>query len=124
MVLDIHSPRATDRVLDLGCGWGTISYGMAPLAAEVVGLDFSRRAIESCGAQMARHGFDNVVFRVGDARATGLDAGSFDVVVAADLFEHCIPAIRRKWPERHSDSSRPEATSWYGRHAGAISSRC
>ena len=32
-----------------------------------------------------------MVFRVGDARASGLDGGSFDAVVAADLFEHLYP---------------------------------
>ena len=36
-------------------------------------------------------GLDNVFFRVSDARASGTAAGSFDVVVAADLFEHLYP---------------------------------
>ena len=92
MVLSLHSPGPADRVLDLGCGWGTISCALAPLAKEVVGVDFAERAVAECNAHLAHAGFDNVAFRVGDARDTGLDAESFDVVVAADLFEHLYPA--------------------------------
>lgn len=92
MVLSLHAPGPGDRVLDLGCGWGTISCAMAPLAKEVVGLDFAERAVAECNAHLAQTEFENVAFRVGDARDTGLDAGSFDVVVAADLFEHLYPA--------------------------------
>ena len=87
----MHAPRPTDRVLDMGCGWGTISYALAPKVREVVGLDFSGRAIAGCNARQDLHGLDNVEFRVGDARDSGLAAGSFDVVVAADLFEHLYP---------------------------------
>lgn len=90
-VMEIRAPRPTDRVLDMGCGWGTISYALAPRVREVVGLDFSERAIAGCRARTDLHGFDNMVFEVGDARDSGLDAASFDVVVAADLFEHLYP---------------------------------
>lgn len=92
MVLSLHEPGPSDRVLDLGCGWGTISCAIAPLAKEVVGLDFAERAVAECNAHLAHTEFENVAFRVGDARDTGLDDGSFDVVVAADLFEHLYPA--------------------------------
>lgn len=91
MLLELHTPRPTDDVLDLGCGWGTISYAMAPKARSVVGLDFSQRAVEECDARLAQSGLGNLEFRIGDARDTGLPAGSFDVVVAADLFEHLYP---------------------------------
>ncbi len=92
MVLALHSPGPADRALDLGCGWGTISCALAPLAKEVVGVDFAERAVAECNAHLAQTEFDNVAFRVADARDTGLEAASFDVVVAADLFEHLYPA--------------------------------
>ena len=90
-MLDLLTPRPTDRVLDLGCGWGTISFALAPRVREVVGLDFSARAVAGCEASLERFGFDNVSFRVGDARGSGLAAASFDAVFAADLFEHLYP---------------------------------
>ncbi len=90
-VLELHAPQPTDRILDLGCGWGTISFALGPKVREVVGLDFSERAIACCNERLDSSGFDNVSFRVGDARDSGVRAGSFDVVTAADLFEHLYP---------------------------------
>ena len=90
-VTELYAGRPTHRVLDMGCGWGTISYALAPRVREVVGVDFSERAVAGCNARVPVHGVDNVVFQVADARATGLEAGSFEAVVAADLFEHLYP---------------------------------
>lgn len=90
-VLELCAPRPTDRILDVGCGWGTISFALAPKVREVVGLDFAERAIARCNARLDAFGLANVFFRVGDARDTGLAAASFDAVVAADLFEHLYP---------------------------------
>lgn len=90
-VLEIHRPGPDDRVLDLGCGWGTFTFALAPLAGSVVGVDFSERSIELCRERLARHGAENVRFLRADAGDTGLPEASFDVVVAADLFEHLYP---------------------------------
>lgn len=90
-VLRLLAPGPADRVLDLGCGWGTISWAMASRARHVVGLDFSERAVEECNVRLARTEVRNLEFVTGDAADTGLSAGAFDVVVAADLFEHLYP---------------------------------
>lgn len=90
-VLEIHHPDRDARVLDLGCGWGTFSLALAPEVREVVGVDFSERSIELCRQRTAEAGLANVSFVRADAAATGLEAGSFDVVVAADLVEHLYP---------------------------------
>ena len=95
-VLDLLAPRRSDRVLDLGCGWGTISFALGPIVREVVGLDFSERAVASCDRRQRTAGFHNILFRVGDARGSGLRAASFDAVVAADLFEHIYPEDSHK----------------------------
>lgn len=95
-VLELHTPRPGDRVLDLGCGWGTISIALASRAREVVGLDFSERAVSACRRRLDVAGIDNVRFRCADARDTGLRAASFDAAVAADLFEHLYPDDSRE----------------------------
>jgi len=90
-VLGIHPPAADDRVLDLGCGWGTFTFALAPRVGQVTGVDFSERSVELCRERLGREGARNVRFLRADAGDTGLPEGSFDVVVAADLFEHLYP---------------------------------
>lgn len=90
-VLGIYDPLPGERVLDLGCGWGTFEWILAPRVAEVVGVDFSHRSVELCERRRAALGLPNVRFVQADAGDTGLPAGHFDLVMAADLFEHLYP---------------------------------
>lgn len=94
-VLRLAEARPTDRVLDIGCGWGTITFGLAPHVATVLGVDFSARSVEFCETRKAEgqggEASDRVAFLCADAGATALDAGTFDLAVAADLFEHLYP---------------------------------
>jgi ubiquinone/menaquinone biosynthesis C-methylase UbiE len=90
-VLEIYEPRAEERVLDLGCGWGTFCWALGHRVKEMVGLDFSRRSIDLCEARLPETGLGNVSFVCADARATGLERESFDLVLAADLVEHLYP---------------------------------
>lgn len=84
------------RVVDLGCGWGTISFPLAERAAEVVGIDFARAALDVCLERIAREESSTGSgrppgFVQGDARRTPLRSSRWDVVVAADLVEHLYP---------------------------------
>jgi SAM-dependent methyltransferase len=90
-VVAIHPPRPTDRVVDLGCGWGTFDFALADRVASIVGVDFSERAIDFCERRLGDEPRPNVRFLRADAGATGLEEGAFDVVLAADLFEHLYP---------------------------------
>jgi 2-polyprenyl-3-methyl-5-hydroxy-6-metoxy-1,4-benzoquinol methylase len=90
-VLELHAPRPGDRVVDLGCGWGTFSFALAERGLDVLGVDFSQRAIEFCEARRAERGTETPRFLCADAGDTDLEAGSYDVVIAADLFEHLYP---------------------------------
>jgi SAM-dependent methyltransferase len=90
-VLEIHPPGPSDRVVDLGCGWGTFTFALAPRVREIVGVDFSERSIEICTQRLRGEPRDNVRFVCADAGDTGLGTEAYDVVVAADLFEHLYP---------------------------------
>lgn len=90
-VLEIHEPGPEDRVADLGCGWGTFDFALAPRVGEMVGVDFSEKSIRLCRDRLASDPHDNLRFLCADAGDTGLEGGSFDVVLAADLFEHLYP---------------------------------
>ena len=96
MVTALADPHPTDRVVDLGCGWGTFEFALADKVRKIVGVDFSRKSIEFCNAELARHPRGNVSFRRADAGDTQLEASSWDLVVAADLFEHLYPEDSRK----------------------------
>ena len=90
-VLEIYEPGPEERVLDLGCGWGTFCWTLGPRVAEMVGVDFSQKSIDLCERRLARTGIDGVSFLCADARETGLEAESFDLVIGADLVEHLYP---------------------------------
>ena len=90
-VLQIYEPGPEERVLDLGCGWGTFCWVLGPRVAEMVGVDFSRKSIDLCERKLAGSALEGVSFLCADARDTGLEAESFDLVIAADLVEHLYP---------------------------------
>jgi ubiquinone/menaquinone biosynthesis C-methylase UbiE len=69
------------RVLDIGCGTGGFSRGIAEAApAEVTGLDSSERFVTFAEAQPAP-ARGSVRWLVGDAEALPFDGGSFDRVL-------------------------------------------
>lgn len=90
-VLQIYRPGPEERVLDMGCGWGTFGFALADEVEEVVGVDFSEKSIALCRRRLEADPRDNLRFVCADAGATGLEGGSFDAVIAADLFEHLYP---------------------------------
>lgn len=90
-VLELYTPAADERVVDLGCGWGTFSLALGPRVAEVVGVDFSEKSVALCRRRLEDQPQANVRFVCADAGATGLEAGAWDLVLAADLFEHLYP---------------------------------
>jgi ubiquinone/menaquinone biosynthesis C-methylase UbiE len=87
----LRPPGATDRVVDLGCGWGTFCFAWAGRAREIVGVDFSERSIELCRRRLAEEPHENIRFVCADAADTGLEGDAYDLVIAADLFEHLYP---------------------------------
>lgn len=90
-VLEIHRPGPQDRVVDLGCGWGTFDFALADDVGSIIGVDFSERAIAFCERRLVEEPHANVRFLRADAGDTGLEGGAYDVVLAADLFEHLYP---------------------------------
>jgi SAM-dependent methyltransferase len=75
------------RLLDAGCGPGSITLGLAERVApgEVVGIDADPAALEYARGLAAERGITNVRFESGDAYALPYDDASFDAV-----FSHCV----------------------------------
>jgi SAM-dependent methyltransferase len=79
------------RLLDVGCGPGTLTVDLAARVApqgEVVGVDISEAVIAEAIAHAAERPAANVTFRAGDFRTLGLPDGSFDVVHAHQVLQH------------------------------------
>jgi len=91
-VFEIYMPKKGERVLDLGCGVGTISLELAKRGIDVIGLDYSQQAINICRS-LSRELHLSVEFALADATSTGFPPTSFDVVFCADLVEHLYPEI-------------------------------
>ncbi len=81
-------------LLDVGCGQGTITAGLAHHASRVVGLDSSPEMVEAARARMARRGVTNTQFRVGSAYRLPWEDGYFDVVFAHQVLQHLADPIR------------------------------
>jgi SAM-dependent methyltransferase len=82
--------REDARILDVGCGPGTITADLARRvpAGSVVGLERSPEVIAEAGATARRGGVTSVELAVGDVYALDHPNDSFDVVHAHQVLQH------------------------------------
>ncbi|MBI2761116.1 MAG: methyltransferase domain-containing protein [Chloroflexi bacterium] len=78
------------RLLDAGCGGGSITVGLAGVVApgEVVGLDQEQHRLDQALALAAERGLSNVRFEHGDIYALPFPDGSFDAAFAHHILQH------------------------------------
>src|SRR5262245_34498274 len=78
------------RVLDGGCGPGSITRGLAERVApgEVVGVDLSRETLESARRDAAARRLTNLRYEEASVYALPFPDGSFDVAYAHQVLQH------------------------------------
>ncbi len=78
------------RVLDFGCGLGTISVGLAKAVApgELHGVDMEESQIDLAMAVAKANGLDNAIFHVGDITDMPFEDGFFDVAHGHNVLMH------------------------------------
>ena len=81
-------------VLDMGCGPGTITVGLARRARSVVGVDTSAEMVESARRRAREEDVDNASFELGSAYDLPFEDDSYDVVYAHQLLQHLSDPVR------------------------------
>lgn len=107
--------RAGMRVLDVGCGPGTITRDLAPLVtpADVVGVDASADVV----AEARELGAEGVHFQTGDVYRLQFGDGTFDVVHAHQVLQHLtrpVDALREMRRVMSADGLVAARDSAYG----------
>jgi len=87
------------RVLDVGCGPGTITLDLARRVApgSVVGIDPAADVVEAAARDATDQGVENVRFATGDIYALDVDGpfdGAFDLVHAHQVLQHVPDPVR------------------------------
>src|SRR5215468_9835737 len=82
--------RSTSRILDCGCGPGSITVGLAQWApdGQTVGIDLGAEQLEGVRARARDLGVKNVSFRQADIFALTFEDDSFDVVFSQTVHFH------------------------------------
>lgn len=66
------------QVMDVGCGGGSISIGLAKLVRNVIGVDLEEANFADARQYAAQHGIENLEFRTGSMYALDFPADQFD----------------------------------------------
>jgi len=80
--IDNISPE--DKVLDIGCGNGALTFEVAKKAKKVVGIDLDKKNIKIA---KEKHQAPNIEYLVGDA-TKNLPNQKFDVIILSNVLEH------------------------------------
>ncbi len=83
---------AYSRVLEVACGTGYWTQFIAPVAAQVVGIDASQQTMNIARGRVSE---SKATFLVGDAYSLSPDLGKFNAAFAGFWFSH-VPIARRR----------------------------
>ena len=79
-IVQLAEIRPEDRVLDVACGTGLVSFALAPHAREVVGIDISPGMLAKAREIRHRRAVRHVHFTLGKAEHLPFQDGEFDAV--------------------------------------------
>jgi 2-polyprenyl-6-hydroxyphenyl methylase/3-demethylubiquinone-9 3-methyltransferase len=88
--IDRQAGVANQSCLDVGCGGGLLSEGLAQQgAAEVSGIDMAQGPLTVARLHLKKSGLDNVNYRESSAEnLVATEAGKYDIVTCMEVIEH------------------------------------
>ncbi|KAL4897874.1 S-adenosyl-L-methionine-dependent methyltransferase [Aspergillus ambiguus] len=90
-----HTSIPTSQILDIGCGLGSITTGLAALvpAGHVTGVEPTSPPLQTARALAASQGITNISFKEGDIHALPFPDEFFDIVHAHQVVQHITDPI-------------------------------
>ena len=86
--IDLHSPVAGQRLVDVGCGGGILAESMAQRGARVIGIDMGEAPLAVARQHLGESGLQ-VDYRQCTAEQLLLEeAAGFDIVCCLEMLEH------------------------------------
>jgi ubiquinone/menaquinone biosynthesis C-methylase UbiE len=92
IVIQKANIKTGNVVLDIGCGTGFLTLGVANAVGKngkVIGVDISKEMMEKAEENLSKARVSNLEFRVGDAESIPLEDNSVDAVVGNMVLHHC-----------------------------------
>ena len=86
--IDLHVGLAGKTVLDIGCGGGILSEGMAGLNANVSGIDLSDKALQVAKLHLLESGKRVNYRKVSAEELSAEQPGHYDIVTCMEMLEH------------------------------------
>lgn len=80
-----QSTTKSGYILDVGCGNGIISMTLGRLGYQVLGVDVSKKAIQTA---RQNNNLKNVTFEVIDAANLVLPTEAYDIIICSEVLEH------------------------------------
>ncbi len=118
VLLEYAAPRPDDLALDVATGTGNTALALAPLVAEVTGVDLARKMLDHARLRAGAEGHAHARFVEGSAEALPYADRSFTLVTSRHAPHHsfwprpggsCAPAGGWCWPTRSAPTPRRAA---------------
>jgi ubiquinone/menaquinone biosynthesis C-methylase UbiE len=87
--------KPNSKILDVGCGPGSISISLAKLVPEgsVIGVEYVSDPLPSARTLASAEGVTNISFQEGDVHALPFEDESFDIVHAHQVLQHIADPV-------------------------------
>lgn len=86
--IDRHAGLRGKRVLDVGCGGGLLSEGMAAKGGNVLGIDLSEKSLNVARLHLYESGLKVDYREIAAEEIAATEPGAFDIVTCMEMLEH------------------------------------